>query len=66
MEQRIRTLLAIEETALLLAMHTTGAERAEHRARAQAAYDDRRDLVEIKARAEQAETLENANGGMRP
>lgn len=61
---RVRALIAIEETALLLTLHTTGAEQDAHRAKAQAAYDERMDLV-IKAFVEQAEESGTTIQGVR-
>lgn len=56
--ERMRQLLAIEETHLLLTLHTTGAEQAEHRELAQAAYDERMDLAfkAMAAKADQSHT----------
>lgn len=57
-------LIAIEETALLMTLHTTGAAQTEHRARAQAAYDERMDLA-IKTFLADAEESESIDLGVR-
>lgn len=64
MRERMKQLLAIEETHLLLTLHTVGAEQAEHRELAQAAYDARMDLA-FKAMATGADDSQTTMQGVR-